>query len=790
MAKKRYRICNNPRHLVKVFLLHGILISSGAIAEVNTPGGQPDGIINDTARIPGIDLYLDVTLNGNHLGLAHFGDANGKLYASANTLRQLGFRLPKEATDAVSLNNIDQLKIDYDVQQQTLNMTVPLSQLDSATTELNGLNMQSPAAAKSRGMLLNYDLYAAQQNGTTANSFTEFRAFNSEGVFSSTQLTRYSEQTNSGSQGNEFSRLDTSWRSSFPDKLLAVTVGDTLTSSLSWSRPTRIAGIQIGTDYSLQPYLRTAPLPTFLGSATLPSSVELFVNGMKYYNGQVPSGNFAINTMPNISGAGNAQVVMTDALGRTTTQNFSFYNDQQLLREGLKDWSAEVGVVRKNYGYASNDYGSTPAASGTWRYGVSNTLTTGIHSEATDGLANGGVSSDWIPGSQSGTISTSLAFSTDRGQSGSLYSVGYRWAGTRFSFGASTTATTGNYHDVATHYGTAPPALNSNVVVGYDTGYLGNVSLSYLQFRYPQESAIRYANANWFKSVAENVYLSAGYSQNMDDKSDRSVYLMVSVTLDNRITASTTVQRTNNQTGYQVNASQSQPSEGGWGWNVAADQQDSQQSGQGEVGYLGRYGNVYTGFNNMPDNHYGYAGASGSLVMMGGGLFAAREITNGFAVVSTDGVPDVPVKLQNNPVGTTNNSGLLLVTPLNSYQKNLLSIDPMSLPANTRITRIEANATPGDRSGTLVNFTIESVRAAQVVLTDARGKVIPEGSQVRLNGDQSQTVPVGFDGMAYFDTLKQHNTLQVTTNSGTCSVQFDYPAKTEGIPQIGPLACK
>jgi outer membrane usher protein len=44
--------------------------------------------------------------------------------------------------------------------------------------------------------------------------------------------------------------------------------------------------------------------------------------------------------------------------------------------------------------------------------------------------------------------------------------------------------------------------------------------------------------------------------------------------------------------------------------------------------------------------------------------------------------------------------------------------------------------------------------------------------------------------MAYFDTLKQHNTLQVTTNSGTCSVQFDYPAKTEGIPQIGPLACK
>lgn len=91
---------------------------------------------------------------------------------------------------------------------------------------------------------------------------------------------------------------------------------------------------------------------------------------------------------------------------------------------------------------------------------------------------------------------------------------------------------------------------------------------------------------------------------------------------------------------------------------------------------------------------------------MGGGLFAAREINNGFAVVSTDGVPDVPVKLQNNLIGRSDDRGLLLVTPLNSYQKNLISIDPMDLPANMRIARVEANATPADRSGALVSFGI------------------------------------------------------------------------------------
>lgn len=790
MAKKRFRICNTPRCLAQVLLLNGLLLSGLASADVNDSSQAMDGIITEEGHVPGLDLYLDVTLNGNHVGLAHFGFADQKLYASANTLRKIGIRLPQDARDAVSLHDIAQLQLDYDAHQQTLKLTAPLSVLDLATNNVNRFTEERPPVNSSPGMLLNYDIYAAQDNGTLANSFTEFRAFNSAGVFSSTQLTQYSEQSRDNERRNQVNRLDTSWRSSFPDSMLAVTVGDTLTSALSWSRPTRIAGLQIGTDFSLQPYMHTTPLPTFLGSATLPSDVELFVNGMKYYNGRVPSGNFEINSMPNVSGAGNAQILMTDALGRTTTQNFSFYNDQMLLRQGLTSWSAELGVVRKNYGYVSNDYGSSPALSGTWRYGVSNGFTAGVHSEATEQLANAGVSSDWVPGGRGGTISTSVALSNDRGEGGSLYSLGYRWSDSRFSFGANMTATVGEYHDVATHYGPPPPALNSSAVIGYDTGYFGNVSLSYLQFRYPQERATRYGNANWSKSLNDWVYLNAGYNQNIDTNSDRSVYFMVTVTLDNRITASTSVQRNNDSTGYLLNASQSQPSDGGWGWNVAASQQASRQSGQGEVGYLGDHGRVYGGVNSQPENQYGYAGASGSLVMMGGGVFAAREINNGFAVVSTDGITGVPIKLQNNPIGVSDDNGLLLVTQLNSYQKNLLSIDPMDLPANMRIDRIEANATPSDRSGTLVNFGIKAVRAAQVILKDAQGRFIPEGSAVQLNTREGASRPMGFDGVVYFDALEQHNQIWVTTDAGVCSAQFEYPVQVEGIPQIGPLTCR
>jgi outer membrane usher protein len=785
MAKKQYTISDWPKLVVTCGLLSGALLSGMAYAQVNNP--MKNGVIRDDSPLPGIDLYLDVTVNGNSVGLVHFGYENEKLYGGANTLRTLGFRLPEGVTNPVALNDISQLHVDYNKQRQTLALTAPLSELDLATTQLNLPAEAAPMVSSARGALLNYDIYAEQGDESSVNTFSELRAFNGSGVLSTTQLTQYSTETDAD---NSFNRLDTSWRSSFPQNMLALTVGDTLTSSLAGSRQTRIGGIQIGTDFGLQPYMPTTPLPAYLGSATLPSNVELYVDGVRYYNGEVPAGSFQINTMPNISGAGTGQVMMTDALGRTTVQNFSFYNDQQLLREGLTSWSAELGVVRENYGYSSFDYASAPVFSGTWRRGFSNSFTAGAHTEASDGLINAGVSNDWIPGSRSGTLSTAFAASADAGKNGFLYSVGYRWSGEKFNFSTSTTATSGDYHDVATHYGEPPPTLSSNTVVGYSLASAGNISLSYLQFRYPHESAVRYANASWYKSLTDNVSLNAGFNQNVDDDRDRSVYLMLTVTTSSNLSVSSTVQRTYDETGYQLNASQTPPADGGWGWNVAASQQASRQSGQGEVGYLGRYGKAYTGFSRLPDNHYGYAGATGSVVMMGGGLFAAREINNGFAVVSTDGIPDVPVKLQNNVIGTSDDNGLLLVTSLNSYQNNQISIDPMDLPANMRIARVEANATPADRSGTLVSFGITPVRAAQVVLVDEQGLAIPEGSVAIATTGEGQSSLVGFDGMTWFDTLEKHNALRVKTETGTCSVTFDYPNSARGIVQIGPLVCR
>jgi outer membrane usher protein len=239
-----------------------------------------------------------------------------------------------------------------------------------------------------------------------------------------------------------------------------------------------------------------------------------------------------------------------------------------------------------------------------------------------------------------------------------------------------------------------------------------------------------------------------------------------------------------------VNISRSMPSEGGLGWQADLQQGNGTRNGRAQLDYLGRYGQVQSGISDNDGHSYAYAGANGSVVLMGGSLFASRNIYNGFAVVSTDGIANVPVKLENNLVGTTDKRGMLLIAPLNAYQNNKVSIDPMDLPADVHIDRVDMEATPTDRAGTLVRFGITPIRAASITLIDAHGKPLPLGSRVRVRGHTTEPALVGFDGAVYLDTLDAHNMLDVISPTAVCHVTFDYQKQSDGIPQIGPLVCR
>lgn len=755
--------------------------ASGSTSALNV---DPDDTMTS---IGGTDLYLETTLNGTDRGLAHFGYRDGELWATLATLQQLGFVLPADTPDPVRLDSLQGVQTHYDQEHQNASIVAPLKLLRMDTQLLNTRDMSSPRANASPGVLLNYNVYGTQsdQGNSSLSAFNELRAFNANGVLSSTSLTQSSRT--SGNWNTHSVRLDTMWSTSLPEHMLTVNVGDTLTSATAWSRPTRIGGIQIGTNFALQPYNITTPLPQFFGSATLPSQVQLYINGLKQYSGDVPAGPFQLNAVPGINGAGNAQVMLTNALGQVTTLDFSLYGVQQLLRQGLTDWSAEVGYVRKNYGLTSFDYASQPMASGTWRHGFTNSFTGEAHAEATEGLLDEGAGGNRLLGT-AGVISGSAAHSTYRGLSGSQLSLGYSWTNNHYNFAINGMRASSDYRDVASLYGGTPPHVSASAQAGYNTQRLGSFGLSYTHLEYQQQTN-RYASAYWFKSVGRGATINFNVNQNLDSTRDRSFFLTFSLALDDRTYMSSGVQHDGDRNTVNANVARSIPNAGGLGWRAQVQQGGGTHAGQAELDYLGRYGQVQAGVNDFNGSSSAYANANGSLVLMGGGLFASRQIYNGFAVVSTDGVANVPVKLENNLIGTTNHSGLLLISPLNAYQNNKVSIDPMDLPADMRIGKVDLDATPTDRAGTLVRFGITSIRAASIILHDVTGKPMPLGSQVRLRGQSGEPALVGFDGEAYLDTLNTHNVLDVDTPAGTCHVAFDYHKQGDGIPQIGPLTC-
>jgi outer membrane usher protein len=238
-----------------------------------------------------------------------------------------------------------------------------------------------------------------------------------------------------------------------------------------------------------------------------------------------------------------------------------------------------------------------------------------------------------------------------------------------------------------------------------------------------------------------------------------------------------------------VEASRSMTADGGFGWRARVQDGSGLRGGQAELGWRGQRGQVLAGVQSLDGNDNAYAGFDGALVWMDGHSYAARRVDDAFAVVAT-GVPGVPVKLSNREIGRTDADGNLLVTQLNAWQRNQLAIDPLQLPANTRIDKVEGEVVPYDRSGVLVDFRVKPVSAATVVLVDAAGTPLPVGTVVERDGGESARTMVGYDGIVYLEGLQASNTLRAHTGTGLCHATFAFRAEPGDVPVIGPLSCR
>lgn len=766
-----------------------------------------EAILNEDS---GTSVFLAVTINGEDTNLiAEFvvNPSQNTLSATRQELTEIGIKPPIGTAQNVALDDIVGLTYDFDEQQQTLTVSASFDALLPKVSSAARLpEFQEPQ--KEFGAVLNYGL-AADFNSSGSISELELSSLSSSldgwifspyGTLGSTAFYRYDATTKS----DDFIRQESYYEVNNTAKALTFTVGDFLSSSLSWSRPIRMGGIQIRRDFDLRSDIVTTQRLSFSGAAAVPSTVDVFIENNRLYTGTVGTGPFRIEDLPLNTGAGDAVVVIRDQNGDEQAQEVSFFAAQNLLKKGVADYSVELGWAREDFGRFSNEYGSDPIASASLRYGLSEKVTIEAHAELKSDLRLFGLGVAAVPFNLA-EVSLAVGQSDYQGVSGAFVQGGLRTMIYDAELNVSMLRSQSGFADLALATGVdylgQDAISNAGSLLEFPTE-LDVVSLSIPVTKDRRKmglSLVRSVRKNSEDFIATGAFstlipgtattfgMSATHSFTTGES---SAALTLSVPLGNRRSAYAGFGRARNGK-YSASAALSRPigeAVGDYGYHVQLENNEGAEIGSVQGNYRGKFGKLDAEVIRSDRHASLRARFDGAIAAVGGSAAFGNQINDSFAIVDA-GVPNIPIYNQNRPVTRTNEKGRALVYGLSSYRKNRISVNLAEIPEDYTLNATAMDVTPARRSGNLVDFLGSSEPSAVVILRDANGVIVPIGSVAYLNG-RKEPFYVGYDGITWLEGVQSSNTLRVKTPTGSCSARFSVSQTGEFQNVIDPVECK
>ncbi|WP_151760121.1 fimbria/pilus outer membrane usher protein [Acinetobacter nosocomialis] len=762
-----------------------------------------------------IQLFLNISINSNPSEdlFSVKQSKDGKLYIRSGDLKTLRVKMDEHIPDSqwVCINQLKGIQFKYLENEQSLNLQVPASMLTGYSVELSGQQTTSSGLLKMKPLnaaILNYSLYHTITNDESIFSGSAEGIFNSAlGNFSSGVLYNGSNETSYSHE--KWVRLESKWQYVDPEKVRIYTLGDFVSNSSDWGSSVRLAGFQWSSAYTQRGDIVTSALPQFSGSAALPSTLDLYVNQQKIYSGLVPSGPFDIKQLPFISG-NEVTLVTTDATGQQSITKKPYYFSSKILAKGINEFSVDVGVPRYNYGLYSNDYDDATFASGTIRYGYSNSLTLSGGVEAsTDGLSNVGTGfAKNLFGV--GVINADLAASQYKDENGYSALVGLEGRISKnISFNTSYRKVFDNYFDLArvsqirylkdnqitsepqnylSYSALADEIIRAGINYNFYAGY--GVYVGYNQIKY-SDNSYKLLSANLSGSLNKNWGFYSSAYKDYENHKDYGIYFALRYTPSTRTNAITSVSSDSGRLTYRQEVfvlSEPKINSFGWGGYVERDQDAHTNNASIYGSYRARAAYLTGRYNRIGDNDQVALSATGSLVAAAGRIFAANEIGDGYAVVTNAG-PQSQIINGGINLGTTDKSGRFLIPSLMPYRENHIYLDPSYLPLNWNVKSTDQKTVVGYRQGTLVDFGAHQVVSGLVRIVDKNNMPLLPGYSVRINGQQDAVV--GYDGEVFVPNLLRQNKLEVDLlDHGSCQVNFTYNSNQYSTKKLGPYICQ
>jgi len=730
------------------------------------------------------ETLLEVWINGLASGdTALLIEKNGEFFARRSDLERWRLKgggnrdFPYRGEIYVPLKSIDGLT--YAIDPKTMRVRIEAPPNAFVPSRFGGRRASAAAAEPGLGAFFNYDLMVQGDSAySELSGLGEVGFFGGGGLLLGNFVYRSEEATAPV-------RLDTSFRYDWPETFRSLTLGDGISRGASfWGNAMHFGGIQWGTDFRLQPAFVTMPLLTFRGEAVLPSTVDLYINNTLQMHQEVPPGPFAIDHAPVLSGPGEAQIVVTDLLGRAQVISGTFYAAPQLLGSGLEDYTVQGGFVRENYGVAGNDYGDY-FASGLYRRGITDTFTAEISGEYAEALQTVGGSGQWLL-EGGGVLSTAAALSNRGGVVGGTGVIGYDRAMHGMNVGGTLRASTDAFDRLGA---SRPPArTEEHVYAGYAVRKLGFFHGDFTHRDYRDSDDVAIAGIGYHRSWREIGTLGISAYRTLIPQAETAFSVYFTTAFGERQSGSVAYSEDAGGGRETVRFGQHLPPGPGYGYAISADF-GAYERLEALLEWQTDYGTYRAGASHMEQGDSYRASANGGMALMNGEGFLSRRIDQSFAVVDTGELSDIRVFKDNQPVGRTGGSGKLLVPNLRAYEKNPIRIEERDLPLDAALPSLSQEAVPAYRSGVAVSFALQHVRRALLHVVREDGTPVPPGAGVRIKGEAAH-FPVGRDGRVYLEGLRERNRIQVAWSGGACEFTLDYPPSDDPMPTLGTFTCK
>lgn len=746
-----------------------------------------------STAIPALDVQetfspsvLALSVNGvSGEPVIMFTDSTGDFYVPCEALAARRIRTGGMQTTVIDgsphlrVGQAGRIGARLDPATQRLELMVPAELFETTTVSFQPARVRPMTPAKP-GFLFNYELLGQYGAGEVAlNGAFEL------GAFAGTSFAQTTATVNWADAGITITRLDSRWTFDDAEDMRSLRIGDAISRGGIGGLPLRFGGVQFGRNFTVQPGFVTSPMPSLNGSAGLPSVVDVYVNDLLVGTRDVQPGPFEVVNTPIVSGNGDVSLVVRDMLGRETVVSESYYNAPGLLREGLHDYSYEIGFLRKNYGRKSFSYGA-PIASTTHRYGLSDTLAGEVHAEMSPDVQMAGVGGNLVvPGV--GLIGASIAGSRSGAGTGGQLSLSFERQSSGFSLGLLSEFNTADYRSLGVAVDRPRPAKTLQAFLGIPTEF-GSLGASYLiRDGRGDDPDVELLGVNASVRIGRLGTLNIAGRRSFGKMGETAVEAFLSVPLGGQTDLSSSVRHDAGGLSAAAALQRSLPFGEGWGYRASIATGEFDRF-DGRLQFNTSFGEYGAELSYIDEQVGARVLVAGSIASVEGDVFASRKLEDSFATVSVSGHANVRIYADNHLVARTNENGRAIIPSLRSYDENTIRLEVADLPLDTIVLSSEQVVRPYARSGVGVHFEAPRERSALMHVELAGGEPLPAGASVRIIGEDRSFLSAP-GGELYLSGLGASNIVEAKWAGGACRFAFDLPDASGPQPNLGEFTC-